>query len=96
MTVGIVLLFKSKKMNKIDFKELKERLLALPKIEVPVQLDACTKVIGHELFIKSHIKMVETAQFKTALTNKQKAYKLYCIAPAYFRLLSYYNIRIAM
>ena len=83
-------------MNKIDFKELKEKVLNLPEIDSEVEIDSCTKVINHELFIKSHIKMIETTNQKKGMTNKQKAYKLYCIAPAYFRLLSYYHIRSRM
>lgn len=83
-------------MSKLSLEELEQGLLELPITESPVQLDVCTKVVEHAKFISSHLKMIKTALKKDNLSNREKAYKLYCIAPAYKRLLSYYYIRLAM
>lgn len=80
-------------MKNIPIEILKEKLNQLSKAERPVKINDCTVVVDHEKFISSHLKAIATASKKEGLTNKEKAYKLYCISPAYNRLLSYYYNR---
>lgn len=83
-------------MHKLTISELEEGLKKLPEIDCPVRLNVCTEIVDHHCFVRSHLKMIKTAVKKDNLSNREKSYKLYCIAPAYMRLLSYYYIRLAM
>lgn len=77
----------------LPFAELKEKILALPKIEEPIFLNQATKIGNHQEFIKSHINVIEANPAKPNMTEFEMRQRL-LLKNFYNRLLKYYYLRI--
>lgn len=80
-------------MIKLSWPELKEKILALKKTLDPIYIERLGVITSEETFVRTHIKVVDSAVQKENLTLRQKHFKLYVAAPHYQRLLAYYTLK---
>jgi len=80
-------------MTKIAWPELKQKVLALVKTKSPIKVERIGVIIDEEVFVNTHIKVVDSALQKENLSLRQKHFKLYIAAPHYERLLAYYYLK---
>lgn len=77
----------------MNWTTLKEKVLALPITDEKIKIDNCTIIQDQELFIKSHIRVVDLCpqtKPRTDLNNMRRRVIAY---PHYERLRLYYLAR---
>lgn len=80
-------------MKAMPWPELREKLLALPKGTDPVEVRRGDVIVDEELFVNSHIRVIDQFPKKPNLTNAEKNARLNIAKPHYDRLHAYYLLK---
>jgi hypothetical protein len=80
-------------MSKIPWLELKEKLLNLSKACEPITVERLGVIIDEEIFLKSHIAVIDQYPKKENLSHKEMSARLYIAKPHYDRLLAYFIMK---
>ena len=77
----------------MNWPQLKQALLLLPKTGEPVTVSHFEKIIDEEKFVKTHIAVVDKYPKTEPATEANNRHRLLIAKPHYDRLLAYYNLK---
>ena len=80
-------------MIKKPWEDFRKELLLLPKSNQPITVDREGVIIDEELFVKSHIAVIDQFPKKENLSNREKDARLFIAKPHYDRLTAYYILK---
>ena len=80
-------------MSTLSWPELKQRILKLEKSNNPVVVERLGTIIDEELFIKTHITVVDKYPQTTPRTHANNRARLIIAKPHFDRLMAYYLLK---
>lgn len=77
----------------MPYPQLRAAVLQLPKNLSPVQIERHATVVDEELFVQSHINVIDAHPRSPNPTPKENYVRMYVVKPFYDRLYAYYLMK---